>query len=75
MSKAVDVKYLHSEISSKIIQAFYTVYNHFRYGFPKGVYLNAMIIELDRLGLTCECQRVVKIYYEQIQGHFRFQLN
>ena len=32
-------KYLHSEISGKILQAFYLVFNHTGYGFDKSVYI------------------------------------
>ena len=67
----IDEKYLHSEITSKIIQAFYTVYNHFRFGFPKSVYLRSMLIELSNLGLKCECGKNEKVYYQdQEVGEF-----
>ena len=69
MSKNIDEKYVHSDLTSKILQAFYTVYNHFRFGFPKEVYQNALLIELGKLGLSFERQKIVKIYYEnQIVG-------
>ncbi len=61
----VDEKYLHSEITSKIIQAFYTVYNHFRFGYPKSVYIRSMLIEMNNLGLICESGKKIKIYYQQ----------
>jgi len=60
----INEKYLHSEITSKIIQAFYTVYNHFRFGYPKSVYLRSMLIEMNNLGLICECGKKVKVYYQ-----------
>ena len=65
MQTSVDEKYLHSEITSKILQSFYTVYNQFRFGFPKAVYVNSMLIELNKLGLNCECRKVVKVFYDQ----------
>ena len=67
----IDEKFLHSEISSRILQAFYTVYNHFRFGFPKSVYEKAMIIELKKLGLDCSSENKEKVYYEnQVVGEF-----
>lgn len=60
-----DEKYLHSEITSKIIQAFYTVYNHFRFGYPKSVYVRSMLIELNNLGLICESFKKIKVYYHE----------
>jgi len=63
----VEEKYLHSDISSKILQAFYTVFNHFRFGFPKSVYLKAMLIEMRKLGLECEENQSVKLFYENIE--------
>jgi len=67
----IDEKYLHSEITSKIIQAFYTVYNHFRFGYPKSVYLRSMVIEMNSLCLISEIEKKVKIYYqEQEVGEF-----
>ena len=44
---------LHSELTWKIIKAFYTVYNTLGYGFLEKVYENALVIELRKLGLNC----------------------
>jgi len=67
----VDEKFLHSEITNKIIQAFYTVYNHFRFGYPKSVYLRSILIEMNNLGLICERGKKVKVYYQnQVVGEF-----
>ncbi len=43
--------YKHSEITDKIIAAFYKVYNTLGYGFLEKVYENAMVIELRKQGL------------------------
>ena len=59
-----DEKYLHSDISSKILQAFFTVYNEFGYGFSKSVYERSMLIELEKLGLNCEYKIKIKLYYQ-----------
>jgi GxxExxY protein len=43
--------YKHKELTKKIIKAFYNVYNVLGYGFLEKVYENALIIELERIGL------------------------
>jgi len=60
----VEEKFLHSEISSLILQAFYTVYNHFRFGYPNLVYQRSMLIEMRKLGLECKENQSVKLYYD-----------
>jgi len=42
----------HSDITDKIIAAYYKVYNTLGYGFLEKVYRNAMVIELQRQGLS-----------------------
>jgi GxxExxY protein len=42
---------IHSEITEKIIKAFYNVYDVLGYGFLEKVYEKAMLIELKNLGL------------------------
>lgn len=39
-------EYLHKELTSAVINAFYKVYNTLGYGFLEKVYENAMRIEL-----------------------------
>lgn len=55
---------LHKEITSKIIAAFYAVYNTLGYGFLEKVYENALIIELEKRGLTVRQQVPIQVYYE-----------
>ena len=57
--------YKHTEITEKIIKAFYNVYNTLGYGFLKKVYENAMLIELNKLGLWCENQEKINVYYNK----------
>jgi len=58
---------LHKEITSKIIQAFYKVYNTLGYGFLEKVYENAMRIELGKSGIRVEQQKNIKVYYDSEQ--------
>ncbi len=55
---------LHSEITNLIIKAYYNVYNKLGYGFLERVYENAMMIELDKFGLSVEKQKKIEVYYD-----------
>lgn len=55
---------IHEEITSKIIKAFYKVYNTLGYGFMEKVYENALLIELNKEGFSVEQQKLIKVYYE-----------
>jgi GxxExxY protein len=56
--------YKHTEITDRIIKAFYNVYNKLVYGFLEKVYENAMMIELMSLGLDVKKQMPIKVFYE-----------
>jgi len=60
-------EYLHKDLTSVIIQAFYRVYNTLGYGFLEKVYENALKIELTKTGILCEQQKNIKVYYESEQ--------
>jgi len=53
----------HQEITEKIIQAFYKVYNTLGYGFLERVYLNAMFIELTSMGFKADKEKRILVYY------------
>lgn len=55
---------LYSEITDKIINSFYKVYNVLGYGFLEKVYENAMVIELKSAGFKILQQQNIKVYYE-----------
>ena len=57
--------YKHSEITDKIIKAFYKVYNTLGYGFLEKVYENAIFIEIERMGLLVTKQDSIVVYYEE----------
>ncbi|MCB9249778.1 MAG: GxxExxY protein [Ignavibacteriales bacterium] len=57
--------YKHSTITSKIIEAFYNVYNKLGYGFLEKVYENSMMIELNRLGLKAVKQFPITVHYDE----------
>lgn len=56
--------FLHEEISGKIIESFYTVYNKLGYGFLEKVYENSMAIELRKKGLHVIAQFPINVYYD-----------
>lgn len=63
--------YLHSDITSTIIKAYYNVYNKLGYGFLEKVYENALIIELKKIGLQCQKQTPIKVFYDsEIVGEY-----
>jgi len=67
----MDNKYKYSELTQNIIKIFYFVYNKLGYGFPEKVYENALLIELRKLGLYAETQKLITVYYDgQITGEF-----
>jgi len=62
---------LHKELTNKIINCFYTVYNTLGFGFLEKVYENAMMIELIKNGINAEKQKPIKVYYsDEIVGEY-----
>ena len=62
---------LHEEVTSKILEAFYGVYNELGCGFLEKAYENAMLIELARLGLSPQAQVPIKVYFRgQLVGDY-----
>ena len=58
-----DEYFLHSDITEKIINSFFKVYNTLGYGFLEKVYENAMFIELKNFGLYVEKQKRIQVSY------------
>lgn len=57
---------IYQDVTDKIIKAFYNVYNTLGYGFLEKVYENALVYELDKLGLNTIQQKPIKVYYDKI---------
>jgi GxxExxY protein len=55
---------VHEDLTAEIIGAFYEVYNALGYGFLEQVYQNALYLELTRMGLKCESQHKIDVYYK-----------
>jgi GxxExxY protein len=57
---------LHSDVTGKIIKAFYIVYNKLGFGFLEKVYENSLTIELREMGLHVKQQQEVEVFYNGI---------
>lgn len=62
----------HSDLSGKILKAFYKVYNTLGYGFLEKVYENAMLLELRKQGLFCQQQAPIDVFYESEKVGFYY---
>jgi len=60
------------EITETIIGCTYKVHNTLGFGFQESVYRNSLAIELIKVGLECEKEKFIKVYYEgECVGKFR----
>ena len=59
--------FLHSDVTSRIIKAYYTIFNKMGYGFLEKVYENALLVELRKACLRCQAQMPIKVYYDQVE--------
>ncbi len=63
--------YQHSGLTSKIINAFYFVYNELGYGYLEKVYENALAIELRQRGHHVIQQAPIEVYYKgEVVGQY-----
>lgn len=53
----------HSDLTEKVIGAFYEVYNALGYGFSEKVYENALAMTLRGLGVSAQQQRHIPVYF------------
>ena len=56
---------LYGDITSRIIKAFYKVYNELGYGFLEKVYQNSLFLELRECGLSCKTQEKIDVHYSE----------
>ena len=55
----------HKELTERIIEIFYKVYNKLGYGFPEKVYGNVMMIEFGKENIHAAAQFPIKVVYEE----------
>lgn len=71
----VKQQYKHSEITDRIIGVFYDVYNVLGYGFLEKVYERAMVIRLERAGLSVRPQEEINVYFDgRLIGNYKADL-
>jgi GxxExxY protein len=63
---AEERRYLHADLTEKIIGVFYDVYKELGYGFLESVYEQAMFIALQERGLDVQRQVPVPVWF---RGH------
>ncbi|MFV1976158.1 MAG: GxxExxY protein [Candidatus Scalindua sp.] len=64
-----DYKYI--ELTEKIIEIYYRVYNKLGYGFLEKIYENAMMIEFKNENISAVSQSAIKVLYEgEIVGEY-----
>jgi GxxExxY protein len=59
-----DKEFKYKELTAKIIEIFYRVYNKLGYGFLEKVYENALMIEFKKEGIPAGAQVPIKVYYD-----------
>ncbi len=60
-----------NELTDRVIKCFFKVYNTLGYGFLEKVYERALFIELNKIGIKVECQKSIKVHYDnQIIGDY-----
>ncbi len=65
----------HKDITAKIIECAYKVYNTIGFGFLESVYKKGMVIELTKSTLKVEEEKPLKVYYDtQVVGDFYIDL-
>lgn len=63
--------FLYGELTEKIIKAFYIVYGKLGYGFLEKVYINALVLELRKMGLyVVKQQHIVVFYNGEVVGEY-----
>lgn len=62
---------LHGELTDRILQAFYHVYNSLGYGFLEKVYEGALTRSLKRIGLAVVRQSPINVWFEgEVVGEY-----
>lgn len=56
---------LYKELTDEILHAFYLVHYKLGFGFLEKVYKNALYIELTTMGLKCETEKPINVFYNQ----------
>ena len=63
----MEEKGIEKDVSSRIIDCFFIVYNNLGFGYLEKVYENAMKIELEVSGLSVQAQKPIKVKYKGME--------
>ncbi len=63
----MEEKKIEKDVSSRIIDCFFIVYNNLGFGYLEKVYENAMKIELKALGYEVQSQKPIKVKYKGVE--------
>ena len=55
----------HKDLTAKIIECAYKVYNTLGFGFLESVYQTALLIELEKAGLKAQKEVSIKVFYDK----------
>ena len=70
-----EINLVHKELTGKIIQAFHEIHYALGPGYLESIYKNALVIEFEDMGLKCEKERIVEIFYRNKKvGEHRLDL-
>lgn len=61
---AIDKTYLHSELSDKILKAFFTVRRSIPYDLALDIYKRALQIEMISIGLSIDTDKEISVLYK-----------
>jgi len=66
----MEANFIHSEVTERVIKAFYTVYNKLGYGFLEKVYTNALMLEFTNQNLEFQHGYHIEVYYNHCKVGF-----
>ncbi|MCD6330220.1 MAG: GxxExxY protein, partial [Candidatus Cloacimonetes bacterium] len=59
------MEYKYSDLTDKIINCFYKVYNTLGYGFLEKVYEDSLKLELETCNFSVEAQKPIRVFYKE----------
>jgi GxxExxY protein len=62
-----NIELLHKDLTDRILNTFYFVYNELGYGFLEKVYQNSLFLELEARGFKVEPQKQIKVYFKGVK--------
>jgi GxxExxY protein len=63
------------QLTGRIVECFHTVYNALDFGLLEGVYRNALVVELSRVGIRARTEVPIEVLYRGIEvGFFRLDV-